>query len=87
MQLRSAIAVAVASGYSSNWIPSLGTSICRGFSPKETKKPKKKGERERVNKYIFNPYIGMERHIEILISKISDYKTMLKTYKRLECSV
>ena len=42
MQLGSGIAVAVAqaNSYSSNLTPSLGTSICRGCSPKKTK-PKK----------------------------------------------
>ena len=36
-QLRScvAVAVALASSYSSNWIPSLGTSICCGCGPKK----------------------------------------------------
>ena len=40
MQLRSHVAVAVlqASGYSSDWTPSLGTSICRWCGPKKTKK-------------------------------------------------
>ena len=40
------MAVAVAGGYSSDWMPSLGTSICRGRGPKKTKKKKKK-EKER----------------------------------------
>ena len=37
-----AVAVAKASGYSSNLTPSLGTSICRGCSPRKGKKKKKK---------------------------------------------
>ena len=37
----SGMAVAVASGYSSNLIPSLGTSICKGRGPKKTEKKKK----------------------------------------------
>ena len=44
MQLRSAVAVAVvqAGSFGSNSTPSLGTSICRGYSPKKTPKKKKK---------------------------------------------
>ena len=37
-----AVALAQAGGYSSDWTPSLGTSICRGRSAKKTKKKKKK---------------------------------------------
>ena len=42
--LRSCIAVAVAWAGSNNsdWTPSLGTSICRGYSLKKTKDKKKK---------------------------------------------
>ena len=40
--LGSLIAVAVAGSYSSNWTPSLGTSICHRCSPKKAKKKKKK---------------------------------------------
>ena len=42
-QLRSFVAVAVAkaSGHSSDSTPSLGTSICRGHGPKKTRKRKK----------------------------------------------
>ena len=38
-QFRSCVAVAVAEAgsYSSDWPPSLGTSICRGCGPKKTK--------------------------------------------------
>ena len=36
-----AVAVAQASGYSSDLTPSLGTSVCRGCSPKEQEKKKK----------------------------------------------
>ena len=44
MQLGSWIAVTVAkaSGYSSDSALSLGTSICRGWGPKKTKRPKKR---------------------------------------------
>ena len=44
MQLGSRIAVALAKadGYSSNWTPSLGTSICHGSGPGNSKKTKKK---------------------------------------------
>ena len=47
-QLGSCIAVAVvqAGGYSSDLTPSLGTSICLGFGPREDKK--KGEEKERV---------------------------------------
>ena len=37
-----AVAVAVAGSCSSNWTPSLGTSICHGCGPKKKKKKKKK---------------------------------------------
>ena len=48
MWLRSHIAVAVvqAGSYSSNWTPSLGTSICLRCGPKKTKE--KKRERENL---------------------------------------
>ena len=39
------MAVVQAGGYSSNSSPSLGTSICRGGSPKKPKKKKKKKEK------------------------------------------
>ena len=39
---RVAVALAYASGYSSSWTPSLGTSVCHGSSPRKTKKKKKK---------------------------------------------
>ena len=39
---RVAVAVALASDYSSESTPSLGTSICCGYSPKKQKKKKKK---------------------------------------------
>ena len=38
---RIAVVVAEASGYSSEWIPSLGTSTCHGCSPRKTKQTKK----------------------------------------------
>ena len=40
MRLRSSVAVAVAQAgsYSSDWTPSLGTSICHGCSPTKKKK-------------------------------------------------
>jgi len=49
MQLRSSVAVAVvkAGSYSSDLIPSLVTSICRGFSPKKKRKEGRKGGRKR----------------------------------------
>ena len=44
MQLRSSttVALAWANSYSSDWTPSLGTSICRGCGTKKTKRQKKK---------------------------------------------
>ena len=35
---RIAVALAEAGGYSSDWTPSLGNSICRGSSPRKDKK-------------------------------------------------
>ena len=48
MSLRSGVAVAVvqACGYSSNWTPSLETSICLGFPTSERKKGRKEGRKE-----------------------------------------
>ena len=37
-----AVALVQAGGYSSDWTPSLGTSICHGSSPRKGKKEKKK---------------------------------------------
>ena len=42
MRLGSGVAVAKAGGYSSDWTPSLGTSICHGSGPRKGKKTKKK---------------------------------------------
>ena len=43
-----AVVVAVASGYSSDWTPSLGISICRRCGPRKgTKKKKKKNAARR----------------------------------------
>ena len=56
--LRSHVAVALASAgsCSSDWTPSLGTSICCGYGPKKTKKKKLEKSREfplqRVNEQI-----------------------------------
>ena len=52
MQLRSGVAVAeaVASSYSSNSTPSLGTSICHRCRPKKTKKRKEKRKRKKRRK-------------------------------------
>ena len=48
MQLRSAVAVAVAyaSGYGSDLTLSLGTYVCRRCSPKNTKKERERGRKE-----------------------------------------
>ena len=37
-------------GYSSDWIPSLGTSTCRGSGPRNGKKTEKKKKKERKKK-------------------------------------
>ena len=52
MWLRSQVAVALgqASGYSSNWTPSLGTSICHRCGPKKTKSQKTKKGKEKKKK-------------------------------------
>ena len=42
MHLGSGVAVTVADGCSSDWTPSLGTSICRESGPRNGKKTKKK---------------------------------------------
>ena len=42
MLLGSSVAVAVAGSYSSDWTPSLGTSMCCRCSPKIQKTKKKK---------------------------------------------
>ena len=50
MKLGSGVAVAVveAGSCSSDWTPSLGTSICFGCSPKKTKRPKKEKGKQPV---------------------------------------
>ena len=45
-------AVVLASSHSSDWIPSLGTSICHRCSPKRSKKKKKK-RRSYEEKYLY----------------------------------
>ena len=61
MQLRSRVAVAVAeaNGYSSDSTPGQGTSVCRGYGPKKTKK--KKVRRISIN-------IEGKRNLKITIS-------------------
>ena len=44
---RLCVAMAVASGYSSDFTPSLGNSICHRCSPRKTKDKKKKKKKER----------------------------------------
>ena len=48
-------------GYTSNWTPSLRTSICCGFDPEKTKRQsmelKKKGKRTRKNNFSLNKTI------------------------------
>ena len=58
---RVAVAVALAGGYSSNWTPILGTSMCCGYSPKKPKKKKKNREREREREPNVPLYSGLEQ--------------------------
>ena len=44
-----AVALAKAGSYSSDWTPSLRTSVCRGCDPKKTKNTKKKKRRRARN--------------------------------------
>ena len=44
-----AVAVAWAGGYSSDWTSTLGTSICLGCGPKKTKKKKNKKTKNKKN--------------------------------------
>ena len=37
-----AVAVVQVGSYSSDWTPSLGTAICRGYGPKKTRKKERK---------------------------------------------
>ena len=72
-QLGSLVAVAVvkASSCSSNWTPSLGTSICLQCSPKKTK-DKEKGRREAS---------------QLRQKKLSKRKLSLKVYKNVKTQV
>ena len=81
-QFRSGIAVAVvqASGYSSSWTPSLGISICRGCSPKKTKRQKKNNEwRILLKKIKSRTTILSSNSISGNISE-GDENTILKRY-------
>ena len=62
MQLGSGVAVALAqaAGYSSNWTPSLGTSMCRGKRPQ--KKAKKGQKKKKKNLTIL--YLGPKKENE-----------------------
>ena len=53
MQLEFCVAVAVvlASGYSSDWTPSLGTSMCRGYGLRKDKEKNKKERKNEKDKY------------------------------------
>ena len=51
-----AVAAAQAGGYSSDWTPSLGTSICHGCSTKKTKRQKKKRKKKK-HRRISSTYI------------------------------
>ena len=63
MQLRSHVTVAVTT-YTSDWTPSLGTSICHECSPKRTKRQKKK------------KILSLNRKFAYL-SSVSDFKVHL----------
>ena len=77
-QLRSGVAVAQACSYSSDLIPSLGTSVCCGCGPKMKKKSlffftflQAQGKGSCYGKMSFKLNSGYTRHIEIsLILKI-----------------
>ena len=45
-----AVALAWAGGYSSDWNPSLGISICHGYGPRKDKKTKKKPKKQKTKK-------------------------------------
>ena len=49
-----AVVVAEAGSYSSDWTPSLGTSICHRYSPKKTKRKKKDGKNNDNDEVVFN---------------------------------
>ena len=55
MRLGSGVAVALAwaGGYSSGWTPSLGTSMCRGCSPKKDRRQKKKVRQILLRSHLF----------------------------------
>ena len=61
MWLGSGVAVAVvwAGSYSSDSTPSLGTSICRGCSPKKTKKKKKEKPNKKTTPLYWISGIGL----------------------------
>jgi len=52
-----AVAVAVAGGCSSNWTPSLGTSICCRCGPKIEKKKKKRRKKRAGFVGVFFPVV------------------------------
>ena len=52
LRSRVAVVLAQAGGYSSDWTPSLGTSICCGSGPRNSKKTKKKKKKKMWKKNI-----------------------------------
>ena len=79
--LRSCIAVTLmqAGGNSSNWTPSLGTSIGHGYSPKKTKRPKKK---KNVNSYgcedsLYAYQVSCMHKCQFVVLGIYKYKSCL----------
>ena len=87
-QLKSDVSVAQASICSSDWTPSLGTSIYCKFSLKKQKRKKKKkekeikGKKEKIRQYIWNKfsYIGQQSvQDRVLLRKDNKIKTVSPT--------
>ena len=71
-RLGSGEAVAVASSNSSDWTPSLGTSICLGCSLKKTKA---KSQKKKKKKRILHPEIrGISRMMDVAVTQVCNYK-------------
>ena len=68
MQLGSGTVVADGVGYSSDWTPSLGTSICHGCSPKKTKNKQTKHQM-------------LESHIAETLNKGLSAKSLIKDFQ------
>ena len=89
MQLRSGIAVAVAyaSGYSSDSTPSLGTSICHGCSPKKFKRQKKKERKKERNMNLKNKELRLISFVSVTLGELhlqTKFEQEKKTYQHRE---